>query len=346
LEKEDGELEFIAEQIEKTGYPLEIHASEVLEKKSWNVLHSTFYRDSDTGIMREIDIRADETVDRSAVGDTIHPYRLSLRLDIQCKKKDNVAWVFFLTKRRTDEMATLPRFLDYFLVAKSSSQSRQNPLYPAAVPFTPTVSPSIADSLGHVGDLGVVNPTTFRSLAATEQAKVYAEIKLERAKKTYTKIKPEKAKNSEPKGEYPDIYDAAMTVLKASDFDFNMLYANMELVVNNRLSGIPLPHGSEIGDIFLQMPIILFEGRLIAWQDGHLRRTDQVLLKAQVPSKGVFIPSPPIVLVQRDHFSDFLESVDKDLLALADKIHKNRSLLDEQFRLLTQQFVRSKDALG
>ena len=334
MEKEDPELRFIADQIEKTGYPLEIHASEVLEKKGWNVLHSTFYRDSETGIMREIDIRADKTVDRSAVGDTIHPYRLNLRLDIQCKKSDSFAWVFFLTKRKTEEMATSPRFLDYLFVAKTSSQSRRSPLYPATAPITPTISPGIADSLRHVGDLGVVNPTTFRSLAATERAKIYKEIKMQRAK------------DSEPKGEYPEIYEAAMTVLKASDFDFNFLYTGMELVFNNRLSGIPLPRGIEIGDIQLYMPIILFEGRLITWQNGHLKKTDQVLLQAQVLSKWFFIPSPPIVVVQRDHLSDFLESVDEDLLALADRIHKNRSLLDEQFKLLSQQFVGSKNALG
>jgi len=63
LEKEDQELTFIAQQIEKTGYPLEIHASEELEKKGWNVFHSTFYRDFETGIPREIDIRADKTID-------------------------------------------------------------------------------------------------------------------------------------------------------------------------------------------------------------------------------------------------------------------------------------------
>jgi len=233
-----------------------------------------------------------------------------------------------------DEMATLPKFLDYFFVAKTSSQSRQYLPYPAMVPITPTISPGVAGSLRNVGDLKVVNPTTFRSLATTEQAKTHAEIKMT------------KAKDSEPKGEYPAIHEAAMTVLKATDFDFTDAYAAMQFVVNCRLSGIPLPPGNEIGEIRLYIPVILFEGRLITWQDGHLKRTDQVLLQAQVPSKGFFIPSPPIVIVQRDYLSDFLESLDEDLLALADKIHENRSVLDEQFRLLSQQFVGSKNALG
>jgi hypothetical protein len=327
LEKEDPELGFIAHQIEKTGYPLEIHASEVLEKNAWNVLHSTFYQDFETGSMREIDIRADKTVDRCLSGDTIHPYRVHLRLDIQCKKSDTFAWVFFLTARRTEEMATWPRFLDYLYVAKTSSLSRLYSPYPARLPTAPTLSPGIAKSLKHVGDLRVVNPTTFGCLAATEQAKAYKEIKMR------------KVQDSEPTGGCPPIYEAAMTVLKATDFDFNNVYATMQLVVNARLSGTPLLSGIEIGDIHLYMPIILFEGRLITWQNGHLKNTDQVLLQAQVLSKGFFIPSPPTVVVQRDHVNDFLKSVDDDLLVLADRIHKSRGTLDEQFRLLTQQFA-------
>ncbi|MGA2237904.1 MAG: hypothetical protein ABSG74_01700 [Candidatus Bathyarchaeia archaeon] len=327
MEKEEGELGFIADQIEKTGYPLEMHASEVLEKKDWNVLHSTFYRDSETGIMREIDIRADKAVDRSAAGDTIRPYRLNLRLVIQCKKSDSVAWVFFVTKRKTEEMATSPRFLDYLYVAKTSSLSRLYSPYPATGPTVPTLSLGIARSLKHVGDLKVVNPTTFRSLSAIEQAKTYKEIKMR------------KVQDSGATGEYPAIYEAAMTVLKATDFDFNNVYTTMQLVVNGRLSGMPLPPGIEIGDIQLYIPIILFEGRLITWQDGHLKKTDQVLLQSQVLSKGFFIPSPSIVVVQRDHLNDFLESIDEDLLVLADRIHKNRDTLDEQLRLLTQQFA-------
>jgi hypothetical protein len=326
LEEEDAELRFIASQIEQTGYPLEIHASEVLEKEGWDVLHSTFYEDFDTRNVREIDIRADKVVDRSPSGDTIDPYKIRLRLDIQCKKSDIFAWVFFLTPRRTEEMATGLTFLDYLYVAKTSSLSRLYSPHAAMLPAAPTLSPAIAKSLRHAGDLKLVNPTIFRSLAATEQAKTYKEIKMK------------KTKDSGSAGGYPAIYEAAMTVLKATEFDWSNIYAAMQFVINGRLSGMPPQAGTEIGDIQLYMPIILFEGKLIAWQNGHLKNTDQVLLQAQVLSKG-FIPSPSIVVVQRDHLNAFLKSVDEDLLILADRIYKNRGALDEQFRLLTQQFA-------
>jgi hypothetical protein len=327
LEKEDPELGFIARQIEQTGYPLEIHASEVLEKEGWDVLHSTFYEDFETRGMREIDIRADKTLDRSPSGDTINPYKIRLRLDIQCKKSDTFAWVFFLTPRTKEEMATGLAFLDYLYVAKTSSLSRLYSPYSAMLPATPTLSPGIAKSLRHMGELKLVNPNTFRSLAATEQAKTYKEIKVKRIR------------DSGSADGYPAIYEAAMTVLKATEFDRTNVYTVMQSVINGRLSGIPFPSGTEIGDIQLYMPIILFEGKLIAWQNGHLKNTDQVLLQSQVLSKGFFIPSPSIVVVRRDHLNDFLKSVDEDLLMLADRIHKNRGTLDEEFRLLTQQFA-------
>jgi hypothetical protein len=325
LEKGDPELEFIARQIEKTGYPLEIHASEALEKRDWKVLHSTFYEDPETKRLREIDIRADKTVARSSPGDAISPYKIHLRLDIQCKKSDTFAWVFFLTPRRTEEMATGLRFLDYLYVAKTSSLSRLYSPYPEMLPHIPTLSPGIAKSLKHTGDLKLVDPTVFRSLAATEQAKTYKEIK-------------RKAQDSGSVDGYPAIYEAAMTVLKAADFDFNNAYSFMQFVINSRFSGLPLPTGTEIGDIQLYMPIILFDGKLMAWRNGHLGGADEVLLQAHVLSMGFFVPSPLLVVVQRDHFDDFLKSLDDDLIVLADRIRNNRAKLDQEFRLLTQQF--------
>jgi hypothetical protein len=327
LEREDGELGFIADEIGKTGYPLEIHASEVLEKRGWSVLHSTFYQDIETGSMREIDIRADKSIDGSRAGDTISPHRLQLRLDIQCKKSDAVAWVFFLTTRRTQDMAPSPRFLDYLYVAKTTSLSRLYSTHRPTIPAAPTLSLGIAKSLKHVGDLGLIDRTTFQSLASAEQAK------------TYKEIKRKQAHDSKNAGEYPAIYEAAMTVLKATDYDFNNVYAMMQMVIDGSLSGVPLPRGVEIGDIQLYMPIILFEGKLVTWQDGHVKNANEVLLQSQVLSKMMFIPSPSIVVIHKDHLNDFLKSIDDDLLALADRIHENRGKLDEQLRSLKQQFA-------
>ena len=326
MKEGDPELEFIARQIEKTGYPLEIHASVVLEKRDWKVAHSTFYEDFETKSLREIDIRADRTVERSSLGNATTPYKIHLRLNIQCKKSDTFAWVFFLTQRKTDEMATGLRFLDYLYVAKTSSLSRLYSPYPAMLPHIPTLSPGIAKSLKHTGDLKLVDPTVFRSLAATEQAKTYKEIKMK------------KAQDSGSTDGYHMIYAAAMTVLKATDFDFNNAYSIMQFVINSRFSGAPLPAGAEIGDIQLYLPIILFDGKLLVWRNGHLEGADEVLLQAHILSMGFLVPSPLIIVVQRDHLDDFLKSLNDDLLVLADRISNSRAALDQEFKSLTQQF--------
>jgi hypothetical protein len=47
-----------------------------------------------------------------------------------------------------------------------------------------------------------------------------------------------------------------------------------------------------------------------------------------------------VVVVHKDHFRDFLRCVDEDLTALANSIWNNRSALDEQLDLMTQEFAK------
>lgn len=72
----------------KTGFPLEIEVSSILEKK-WDVVNTASYFDEDEKTMRSIDIAATKSFN------DIAPHFLEVNLDIECKKDENFAWVFF-----------------------------------------------------------------------------------------------------------------------------------------------------------------------------------------------------------------------------------------------------------
>ena len=82
------QINHLKREIMKTGFPLEIEVSSILEKK-WDVVNTASYFDEDEKTMRSIDIAATKSFN------DIAPHFLEVNLDIECKKDENFAWVFF-----------------------------------------------------------------------------------------------------------------------------------------------------------------------------------------------------------------------------------------------------------
>jgi hypothetical protein len=84
----------IIEDIAKTGYPLEIRASLVLQAQGWVVTHNPAYFDPEEHKGREVDINASKGWQVPRPG----PMKdmLLCSLFVECKKSDK-PWVFFLT---------------------------------------------------------------------------------------------------------------------------------------------------------------------------------------------------------------------------------------------------------
>lgn len=327
-------LKVIADEIDKTGFPLEIFVSRRLEEKSWKVRHSTYYKDYETQEYREIDIRADKTIQQNTQDPELQPYTLCLQMNIQCRKSESDAWVFFMSPvQREGEF--LLRFLDYFYVAKSSSLLSLN-LYPMPSPYGPVPPPSpvltlgVANQIKNSMELGVIKPSAFRCLTPKRQAKIYKEVKYQSPDGSTYKSKDAR----------PTIYDSSITVTKSTEYDCQILYGLMHLYLQQRSRGTPTPQGFPypLGYIQLFLPVIVFDGELVAWSEGKVERADQVLLQTFVPSRQIFLPSPPAVVVKKEGFEDFLRTVDEDLRALSDEIHKNKNLLDTELTVMIQQF--------
>jgi hypothetical protein len=81
--------EHLMEEIKKTGYPLEIRVSSVLDKGWDSVINQDTFVDRRTMELREIDICASKKATR------IGNLALETFLVIECKKSDAFYWVFF-----------------------------------------------------------------------------------------------------------------------------------------------------------------------------------------------------------------------------------------------------------
>jgi len=93
---EDNEKEKIIGDIEKSGYPVEIKATSILESNGWNVLNQQVYLDTETRKWRPIDIVAFKNV---KLPDYSIYERLHVSLIIECKKSAK-PWVFWVRDKR------------------------------------------------------------------------------------------------------------------------------------------------------------------------------------------------------------------------------------------------------
>jgi len=84
-------IDHLKEQIKKSGYPLEIEISSILDK-NWEVMNTDSYYDNDAGKMRDIDINAIREITHKY---TPFPLMTFVNLTIECKRNENFAWVFF-----------------------------------------------------------------------------------------------------------------------------------------------------------------------------------------------------------------------------------------------------------
>jgi hypothetical protein len=98
-EEENKSLEqHLIKQIKKSGYPLEIEISNILESKHYVVFNTQYYFDEETQKGRNIDVYA-LPLDPDPMNDAILPFSIRLELAIECKKSETHAWVFYTRPR-------------------------------------------------------------------------------------------------------------------------------------------------------------------------------------------------------------------------------------------------------
>lgn len=86
-----NKIDYLKREIRKTGYPLEIEISSLLDKTWQTVVNTDTYFDKDEGKLRDIDIHAFDIL----ASEKMLPISLRTGLVIECKKEEDFAWVFF-----------------------------------------------------------------------------------------------------------------------------------------------------------------------------------------------------------------------------------------------------------
>jgi hypothetical protein len=98
-------IDSLIARIKKTGYPLEIEISSLLDKR-WDVINTDTYVDRDENKIKDIDIHASSYL---FVNDQID---FTSHLTIECKKSDYLNWVFFTRPLEKDYMDVNGHYLD------------------------------------------------------------------------------------------------------------------------------------------------------------------------------------------------------------------------------------------
>lgn len=90
----EGELEeYLTRELTRTGYPLEIEVSSMLEDM-YIVYNNEYFFDSDENKAREIDVSAYPLEGTLRDREAIAPFEIVHLLALECKRSDTHAWVF------------------------------------------------------------------------------------------------------------------------------------------------------------------------------------------------------------------------------------------------------------
>lgn len=89
MTSDESNIRYLENEIKKTGKPLEIRISDILDRRQWKSItnQDTFY-DRETRKLREIDVCASDGPAR------IQNLELEASLIVECKKSEAFSWAF------------------------------------------------------------------------------------------------------------------------------------------------------------------------------------------------------------------------------------------------------------
>jgi len=104
-------IDYLKKAIKKSGYPLEIEISSLLRARwpIWSVLHQESFLDEDEMKTRHIDLSVLCSFDLRK----LEPWLFIPELDIECKKSESFAWIFFTVRTEYEPLECIDgQYLD------------------------------------------------------------------------------------------------------------------------------------------------------------------------------------------------------------------------------------------
>lgn len=108
-------------EIRRTGYPLEIQISSILDKQWHSVMNTDSYFDREEQKLRDIDINAINFLETLKMA----PVLLRTSLAIECKKIENLAWVFFTRPYRFEIEDLAGQYIDNAQILTKNTENYQ-----------------------------------------------------------------------------------------------------------------------------------------------------------------------------------------------------------------------------
>jgi len=316
--------EFLSEEIEKSGFPLEIEVSSILENQNWIVLNNQPFRDPDEEELRSVDILAFH-------GPTVYerpenlPFGFSPRLIIECKKSSSHAWVFFT---RPQEAKVFPMdgqvydFPEAFSTKAYKEKNRllQTGLFAYEYYFNYFSDPSEGVKHIHYSD--------FDRIAIAYKEYKISDFVNDDAEKTNLGKKNGSKKKSDPAAGRSDILEAINQLVKFQNFD-----VTESIISPGRIKGATSP----FFPIEVSFLAVVFHGRLFEAIVGKgkpvLEERKHVLLHyVYRPRKSFNNLNFWIDFVTKEYFPDYLSRISQDISLIHSKIVSKQSLLSKYLR--------------
>jgi hypothetical protein len=323
------ENDFIADEIRKSGFPLEIEVAEFLQDKGWHVFPSHYYPDRDEDTHKELDILAEKIFSTKQQQSGKYSYTIMITLLIECKKREDLALVFFPRQRRSeDEHGRDFIEMDPFKVVKYSSYlaSRPSSLRSPEImrmklnPLNKTLVPlDVAKQL-----TGIRQILKFRDFTVTSSPEKSVAFDVVKLKKTEIKF--------DRKSEHNEIYWALTGLTKAAQ---EMAWSMVEVYEDfSRNADISL-------DILLFFPALVLDGKLKTWRTGKVTDANEVLFEFS-PRSSYYDEPTFISVLTKERFRPWLEQLEFDTANAVNRIGQDSSILDNQVDLIFANRIHEK----
>ena len=299
--------EFLREEIAKSGFPLEIEVSSILESLQWVVLNNQPFRDPDEEALRSIDVYAFHSPTTYEFSKNL-PFGFSPKLLIECKKSNSHAWVFF-TRPMQEKVFPMDGQVYDYPQAFSTKAFREKDTTVEKYFFYQYYFNSFASKTA----IRSIHYRNFDRIAIA-----YQEYKIASLDGSDSGNK----RNDSTTGRN-DVLEAINQLVKFQEFDVR--------------ENINAPKGVKTASspyfpVELSFLAIVFDGKLFeAVQDKgelSLKETNHLLLHFIYRPRNSFNNLNYFIdIVQKDHFRDFMTEIQEDIALLSSKIEAEKDKL-------------------
>jgi hypothetical protein len=330
--------------VERSGFPLEMEVASTLVKEGWDVAPASTYRDRDQDVLREIDLVAHKILRITPPGSSTTPYSVEVELVIECKKSQEYVWVFLPQPRSHEELENLSWtrsqdflrviFMQHLLKTKPSARELFRSHGPFSLPSyivdeKPLITKSVAGRLKTSHQLGISIAKFFRCLLNPNKSLYGLEVREMKAQEGKPRTQSKK----------DEIFEAIITLAKAIEWESASLSADIfyraSAAKSDYLEEGKYPFEYSSFAMAVILPLIIFDGKLCTWSGQNVTETKELLFEGRCHTEKYDV-NLSMIVVRKEHLTEFIRGVNEDLARLAHAISLKRNEFDKETELILE----------